>query len=560
MTVETQTKEINASTNGSATSFSFSPIVIFKTSEIVVTAIVDDTGAETLLIEGTGSTNYSVTVSSFPGTGSITYPATGSAVASGTTLNMKRVLVLEKTTDLENQGGYFPDTIEEELDRMAMRDLQQQEEIDRSFQAATGETVLTTLKLPNSSTVTSGSAANLGLSSDHTTLEFGVSAGTLPDPVTIVRGGTGAITAAAALAALLYGVKGGDIASASPIVIDTDGDYFDVTGTTGFSVMTVVADRRFTLQFDGALTMTHHATNLDLPGEADILTAAGDVGVFQSTGTDTVQCISYFKANAAPPNIQRWTKGGDIASASPLVLDDDGNYFDVTGTTGFSQITSTAGNFFILQFDGVLTMTHNGTTLDLPGEANITTAAGDVGVFFSTGTNTVQCVSYTRADGTAVISTAAGFTLGTEQSTTSGTSVTFSSIPAGTTMIVIMFEGVSLTADTAIDITIGDSGGLETSGYLSNSGMIRDGSAIAVSESTAEFIFENDGTTGAIHGAMTLSLKDSTNFTWVESHTAKVGTQIAFVGGGSKSLSAELTQLQITGGTFDAGSINIMYQ
>ena len=91
--------------------------------------------------------------------------------------------------------------------------------------------------------------------------------------------------------------KGGDLTSASPLVIDTDGDYFDVTGTTNFAAMTVAADRQFTLQFDGALTMTHHATNLDLPGAANITTAAGDVGIFQSTGANTVQCIAYTKAD-----------------------------------------------------------------------------------------------------------------------------------------------------------------------------------------------------------------------------------------------------------------------
>ena len=93
------------------------------------------------------------------------------------------------------------------------------------------------------------------------------------------------------------GHKGGDIASASPTVIDTDGDYFDVTGTTSFAAFTVAANRHFTLQFAGALTMTHHATNLDLPGEADITTAAGDVAEFFSTGTDTVQCVNYTKAD-----------------------------------------------------------------------------------------------------------------------------------------------------------------------------------------------------------------------------------------------------------------------
>jgi hypothetical protein len=47
-------------------------------------------------------------------------------------------------------------------------------------------------------------------------------------------------------------------------------------------------------------------------------------------------------------------------------------------------------------------MTHHATNLDLPGEANITTAAGDVATFQSTGSNTVQCINYTRADGTGI--------------------------------------------------------------------------------------------------------------------------------------------------------------
>ena len=99
-------------------------------------------------------------------------------------------------------------------------------------------------------------------------------------------------------------------------------------------------------------------------------------------------------------------KGGDIASASPTVIDTDGDYFNVTGTTSFAAFTVAANRLFTLQFAGALTMTHHATNLDLPGEANITTAAGDVAEFFSTGTNTVQCVNYTKADGTAVVATA----------------------------------------------------------------------------------------------------------------------------------------------------------
>jgi hypothetical protein len=128
--------------------------------------------------------------------------------------------------------------------------------------------------------------------------------------------GTGNITVSRPLTGGT-GVKGGDIASASPLVIDTDGDYFDVTGTTNFAAMTVAADRQFTLQFDGALTMTHHATNLDLPSEANITTAAGDVAVFQSTGSNTVQCINYMRADGTGiAGGGDFSDGGDAGGAA----------------------------------------------------------------------------------------------------------------------------------------------------------------------------------------------------------------------------------------------------
>ena len=104
------------------------------------------------------------------------------------------------------------------------------------------------------------------------------------------------------------------------------------------------------------------------------------------------------------------TKGADIASAGTMVIGTDSGYFDITGTTGITAMTVAAGRRFAVQFDGVLTMTHHATNLDLPGEASITTAAGDVAEFFATGTNTVQCVNYTKADGTAVVAGAGGDT------------------------------------------------------------------------------------------------------------------------------------------------------
>jgi hypothetical protein len=100
-------------------------------------------------------------------------------------------------------------------------------------------------------------------------------------------------------------------------------------------------------------------------------------------------------------------KGEDIASAGTMVIDTDGGYFDVTGTTTITGFTVAAKREFTLQFDGALTLTH-GASLVLPGAANITTAAGDIGVFYATAADTVVCVSYTKADGTSVVGGAGG--------------------------------------------------------------------------------------------------------------------------------------------------------
>jgi len=152
-----------------------------------------------------------------------------------------------------------------------------------------------------------------------------------------------------------------------------------------------------------------------------------------------------------------------------------------------------------------------------------------------------------------------GFTQGTEQATTSGTSFTFGSIPAGVQMIVIHLFGVSFPSATDIDVTIGDAGGLETSGYFGSSMVVEDNNTQSVITSTSEFIINGTSGSDTITGAVTLTLEDSANFTWIQSHSLYVGTTAVAYGGGSKTLSGELTQLTIAGGTFDAGAVNIMY-
>jgi len=102
------------------------------------------------------------------------------------------------------------------------------------------------------------------------------------------------------------------------------------------------------------------------------------------------------------------TKSGTAFNSSSPTVSTDGNYMNCAGTTTITAFTVAANRHFFLNFTGVMQLTHNATDLDLPGEANITTAVGDVAEFFSTGTNDVHCLSYTKADGTAVVASAGG--------------------------------------------------------------------------------------------------------------------------------------------------------
>jgi len=125
-----------------------------------------------------------------------------------------------------------------------------------------------------------------------------------------------------------------------------------------------------------------------------------DTGITSVVQDTSPQLGGFLDANG---NYIQMQKGGDIASASPTVIDTDGDYFICTGTTGFTTFTVAADRHFFLEFSGVLTMTHGAGTLDLPSGANITTAAGDVGEFVSTASNVVTCVNYTRATGKALV-------------------------------------------------------------------------------------------------------------------------------------------------------------
>ena len=112
---------------------------------------------------------------------------------------------------------------------------------------------------------------------------------------------------------------------------------------------------------------------------------------------------------------QEWATGTSIASAATINLNTaTGNRVHITGTTAITAVTLTRGPRTVI-FDGILTLTHNATTNNLPSAANITTAVGDRAVYESDGT-TVYCVSYIRANGQAVVGTSSASVVNYPQS------------------------------------------------------------------------------------------------------------------------------------------------
>ena len=146
--------------------------------------------------------------------------------------------------------------------------------------------------------------------------------------------------------------------------------------------------------------------------------------------------------------------------------------------------------------------------------------------------------------------------------TASGTSVDIAGIPNWARRVTIIMNGLSTSGTSALLVQIGDSGGIETTGYVSGVGVVGTSSA-AGSSSTAGFLWSNNAVAaGTLSGTMTIQTPSSN--VWVSSSAIGYSVNGGHFGGGNKTLSDTLTQVRITTvngtDTFDAGTINIIYE
>jgi hypothetical protein len=153
-------------------------------------------------------------------------------------------------------------------------------------------------------------------------------------------------------------------------------------------------------------------------------------------------------------------------------------------------------------------------------------------------------------------------TSGTAVASTSGTSIDFTSLPSWVKRITIMFDGVSLNGSANIFIQLGTSSGVVSTGYTSTSITLNSTSASAGASSTNAFLVFDGTASYVFEGSCVINLVSSNSY--VSSHSYLINTTNIVIGSGSISLGGTLDRVRITTSngtdTFDAGSINILYE
>jgi hypothetical protein len=234
----------------------------------------------------------------------------------------------------------------------------------------------------------------------------------------------------------------GNTANTNPVVLDSRGEAsiwftpgteyrITVTDSTGGAIYGPIDN------VAGSVTPSaYFATIMSGTSQTEVF---DDVVAPGGTITGTILMSGAALNMAAPVTVASATSTPIGAAASNNVT-----VSGVATITSFDNVT--AGIIRYVTFSGILTLTYNATSMQLPGAANITTAAGDVGIFQSLGSGNWKCLVYQRADGTAIAGTE---TVASQADMETATSITTMVTPGrtqyhpGVAKAVLVYDGVA---------------------------------------------------------------------------------------------------------------------
>lgn len=169
-------------------------------------------------------------------------------------------------------------------------------------------------------------------------------------------------------------------------------------------------------------------------------------------------------------NVRPHNKSADIATATTVNLNSaTGDYVLLTGTTQVDGFTLAEGVQKTCVCEGIFQLTDSSDDsppgLIIPGGANVTTAAGDVFVVRGEANGTVRVISYTRADGTPLIS-GGGFLSDIKFFSSSGTW----NKPTGLVKVIVELQGAGGEGENSGGTSGADGGSSSFGAHFSASG------------------------------------------------------------------------------------------
>ncbi len=267
-----------------------------------------------------------------------------------------------------------------------------------------------------------------------------------------------------------------------------------------------------------------------------------------------------------------YTSAGTTFSRDTVTLSKIGG---VAGTSkinlsGSAQIALTARTGDLYQTGGPDVAVADGGT----GGSSLTAYAVLCGGTTSTGP--VQPIASVGASGQVLKSNGAGAlptfgdapssTIGTEDTTTGGTSIDFTGIPSTVNVIILSFYGISRASGTGgPTVQLGDSGGIENTGYVSAGHRVST-TTVSATDDTAGLTFGTSSfflDTNSITGQVIITRLNTAGTKWAMTGICSVASTKSSWAAASKTLSAQLDRVRLTWdgtGTFDVnGGVNIVY-
>lgn len=365
----------------------------------------------------------------------------------------------------------------------------------------------------------------------------------------------------------LGGMLSYDVSGSSDITVSASNSrylYHKLTGILTGNIEYILPDKGGFYIIEnattGSFTLEVSAEN---EGVSITVPQGKTVPVFvNAADNDVVDVLNYF------PGLQ--ASNARLTDVSAITPTDNavviGNGSNLVAESGATFLTSIGAQPVDATLSGFAAWTNGTNKIPLATATDVFGSALDFSTDGTLASNSDTKLSSEKAvktyvDTTVTAAVANTMTLGTAVASTSGTSINFTSIPAGVKRVTINFSGVSTSGTSLWAIQVGDSGGVETSGYLGSSAEI---GGVRVNAGN-DCPFRINGASSVAHGSVTLDLLEASTNTWTIngalglSSTADLITQAC-----SKSLSATLDRVRITtaGGvdTFDAGKINIIYE